>query len=58
MYEVLITYNNKDVHSSIGMAPAKAKLKENTLQVKSNLELHRVRKRRYPDIDVLDKVKL
>ena len=40
------------------MTPSKAKLKENTLQVKLNLELHRVSKRKYPDINVGDEVKL
>jgi hypothetical protein len=40
------------------MTPAKAKLKENTLQVKLNLELHRIKTRKYPDINVLDEVKL
>ena len=40
------------------MTPAKAKLKENTLQVKLNLELHRVKTRKYPDIDILDEVEL
>ena len=49
LYEVLLTYNNKDIHTSTGMTPSKAKLKENTLQVKLNLELHRVSKRKYPD---------
>ena len=58
IFEVLLTYNNKEVHSATGMTPAKAKLKENTLQVKLNLELHRVSKRKYPDINVGDEVKL
>ena len=58
LYEVLLTYNNKDIHSSMGMTPAQAKLKENTLQVKLNLELHRVHTRRYPDVNIDDEVKL
>ena len=40
------------------MTPAQAKLKENTLQVKLNLELHRVHTRRYPDVNIDDEVKL
>ena len=44
IFEVLLTYNNKEVHSATGMTPAKAKLKDNTLQVKLNLQLHRVSK--------------
>ena len=58
IFESLLSYNNKEVHSATGMTPAKAKLKENTLQVKLNLELHRVSKRKYPDINVGDEVKL
>ena len=58
IFESLLSYNNKEVHSIMGMTPSKAKLKENTLQVKLNLELHRVSKRKYPDINVGDEVKL
>ena len=58
IFESLLSYNNKEVHSATGMTPSKAKLKENTLQVKLNLELHRVSKRKYPDINVGDEVKL
>ncbi len=58
LFEVLLTYNNKEVHSATGMTPKQATLKQNTLQVKLNLELHRVSKRKYPDINVDDEVKL
>ena len=58
LFEVLLTYNNREVHSSTGMTPKEAALKQNTLQVKLNLELHRVSKRKYPDINVDDEVKL
>ena len=58
LYEVLLTYNNKDVHNSTGLTPAEAKLDKNRLQTKLNLELHRISKRKYPNVEVGDKVKL
>ena len=58
LFEVLLTYNNKDVHTATGLTPDQAKLDKYMLQVKMNLELHRISKRRYPTIDVDDKVKL
>ena len=58
LFEVLLTYNNKDVHNSTGLTPAEAKLDKNRLQTKMNLELHRISKRKYPNVEVGDKVKL
>ena len=58
LFEVLLTYNNKDVHTATGLTPDQAKLDKYRLQVKMNLELHRISKRRYPTVDVDDKVKL
>ena len=58
LFEVLLTYNNKNVHTATGLTPDQAKLDKYRLQVKMNLELHRISKRRYPTIDVDDKVKL
>ena len=40
------------------MTPAEAKLDKNRLQTKLNLELHRISKRKYPNVEVGDKVKL
>ena len=58
LFEVLLTYNNKNVHTATGLTPDQAKLDKYRLQVKMNLELHRISTRRYPTIDVDDKVKL
>ena len=58
LFEVLLTYNSKNVHTATGLTPDQAKLDKYRLQVKMNLELHRISKRRYPTIDVDDKVKL
>ena len=40
------------------MTPGEARKSENTMQVKANLELHRVSTRKNPEIVVGDKVKL
>jgi hypothetical protein len=58
LFEVLLTYNSKNVHTATGLTPDQAKLDKYRLQVKMNLELHRISKRRYPTIDVDDQVKL
>ena len=58
LFEVLLTYNNKNVHTATGLTPDQAKLDKYRLQVKMNLELHRISQRRYPTVDVNDKVKL
>jgi hypothetical protein len=58
LFEVLLTYNNKDVHTSTSLTPAEARLDKNRLQTKLNLELHRVSTRKYPNVEVGDKVKL
>jgi len=54
----LLTYNNKDIHSATGMTPNEARQNKNRLQVKLNLEMHRISKRKYPDIDVNSNVKV
>jgi hypothetical protein len=46
------------VSSVTDMTPDKARDKKNTLDVKLNLEMHRVRKRKYPEIDVGSRVRI
>ena len=58
LFEVLLTYNNKDIHSSTGLTPNEARLNKNRLQVKLNLEIHRISKRSYPELKIDDKVKI
>ena len=55
---VLITYNYKLKSSVTGFTPNEARKEKNLLEVKSNLEMHRINKRKYPDINVGDKVKI
>ena len=45
-------------NDATGMTPSDAKKQENIFQVKSSLEMHRVKKRKYPDIHVGDDVRI
>ena len=57
LFEVLTTYNRLMVSSATGMTPNEARKKENTLQVKVNLEIKRHSTRKYPELNVGDTVK-
>ena len=54
---VLETYNNS-VHGTIGMTPKDATYQHNEFEVKTNLLLHKIQKRKYPDLSVGDRVKI
>jgi len=58
IFEILLTYNNKLIHSTIGMIPANARLKENQLEVWTNTFLRSKQNRKYPELSVGDKVKV
>ena len=58
LFPVLLTYNNKLVHSTTKMTPNEAKKPENQLTVKLNLELKRRNNRIYPTVNVGDMVKV
>jgi len=58
VYPILLTYNNKLVHSSSKMTPANARKKENSLDVKLNLEATAKHGRKYKEIKVGDFVKI
>ena len=58
LYSVLLTYNVKNKSSITGMTPSEARKPGNLVDVGSNLELHRVHKRKYPTINIGDHVKL
>ena len=57
LFDVLTTYNRLMVSAATGMTPNEARKKENTLQVKVNLEMQRHSTRKYPELQVGDKVK-
>jgi hypothetical protein len=54
----LVTYNFKNVSSATGYTPNDGRDKKNELNVRLNLELGRVTKRKYPEIEVDDKVRI
>ena len=58
LYPILLKYNFKSVHNSTNLTPSEADKGHNQFYAKLNLELNRVRKRRYPDVDVDDNVKI
>jgi hypothetical protein len=58
LYPVLLTYNNKLIHSTIKMTPSNARKSENHLTVKLNLELSRKHTRKYPEVKVGDMVRV
>ena len=58
VYEVILTYNNKLIHSSTKFTPSNARLKKNELDVRLNLLLHKKHSRIYPDLNEGDKVKI
>ena len=58
LYSVLLTYNVKTKSSITGMTPHDAKKPGNQLDVGSHLEIHRIHKRKYPNISVGDWVRL
>ena len=58
LYPILLTYNNKLVSSSTGMTPNEARKQSNQMTVTTNLEIHRINKRMYPQIRIGDSVKL
>ena len=58
IFEILLTYNNKLKHGSHGFTPADAARRENSMDVKMNLEMKAKKTRKYPDLDVNDSVRI
>ena len=58
MFEIMLTHNNKNRHSTTGMTPNEAKTDENEYEVKVNLELKAKSSRKYPTLQVGDQVKV
>ena len=55
---VLMRYNQKMVNRTTGLTPYEASEPKNEAHVRAMLEINAVRKRKYPDLKVGDKVKL
>ena len=58
IFEILLTYNNKNVHSTTKFTPSGAKKPENEFEVKLNISLQAKKSRVYPEIEVGDSVKI
>ena len=54
----LVTYNCRIKHSGTSMTPADTRKPENRFDVKTNLDMHRVKRRRYKDVNVGDDVRV
>ena len=49
IFQIMLTYNNKNEHNAINMTPNEATKEDKHLDAKLNLELKAKRDRRYPD---------
>jgi hypothetical protein len=58
VYQVMLTYNNKLVHSSTKKTPADAMKDTHQVDVKANLEIRAMKNRKYPPLNVNDSVKI
>ena len=56
--EIMLTYNNKDVHSAINQTPNEARKKDNEFKSKVNVSIRAKRDKLYPELKVGDKVKI
>ena len=54
----MLTYNNKQKHSSTHKTPNEARKDTHQADVKANLEIRALKNRRYPILNVGDKVKV
>ena len=57
IFEIMITYNNKMVHSATNLTPKEAKKPENELKVKANIAMNATKTRKYPDLEKATKSK-
>ena len=58
IFEIMITYNNKMVHSATDLTPQQARKPENELKVKANIAMNATETRKYPELEKGDKVKI
>ena len=58
IFQIMLTYNDKMVHSSTKMTPKEARKKKNEYAVKLNLEVRALKNRKYPEIKVGDEVRV
>ena len=58
IFEIMLTYNNKMVHSATNMTPSKARKNENEFRARLNVSMKARKDRIYPELKVGDKVKI
>ena len=58
IFEIMLTYNNKDVHSATGLTPNEARKEKNEFTAKLNVSVKARKERTYPTLEVGDKVKI
>jgi len=58
IYQILLTYNHRMIHSATGVSPKDALLKDKEVDVKLRMENHAKKNRKYPKLGVGDKVKI
>ena len=58
IYPILLTYNRKSKHSATGHTPVQARDTKNALNVHLKMELNRKSSRKYPPLEVTDKVRI
>ena len=56
--EIMLTYNNKDIHSATGQTPNEARKKKNEYKSVLNVSMKAKKERTYPELNVGDKVKI
>ena len=58
IFQIMLTYNNKNEHSSIKMTPNEAIKPDNAIEAEINMKMKARRDRIYPDLVVGDRVKI
>ena len=55
---VILTYNNKNIHSATGLTPNDARKKDNEFKAKVSVAIKAKKNRLYPELEVGDRVKI
>jgi len=58
IYPILLTYNHKLTHSATGHTPVQARDKKNELNIHLKMELNKKTSRKYPPLEINDRVKI
>ena len=58
IFEILLTYNNKNIHSATKFTPKDARMKKNEFEVKMNITMQARNTRKYPELSVGSNVKI